>query len=69
MSCGLALFVGMIIGIVIGVILGIILMGFLILNDDYDELVDAYNDGFIDGKEAASKKNNTWDNEYNNIRY
>lgn len=65
MNCGLIFFGGMI----LGVILGIIVMGFLFGADNYDESVDAYNEGFLDGKKAATEMNNTTNNEHNNIRY
>lgn len=69
MNYGLVFFIGTI----IGAALGVIVMSFLFGAGDYDESVDAYNEGFMDGKRFASKNtdnvNNALDNEHNNIRY
>lgn len=60
-------------GLVVGAIAGFIAAAFLTASSNYDDLVDAYNDGFIDGKEVASKNtdnmNNALNNEYNDTRY
>jgi hypothetical protein len=64
MSYGLVFFVGL----TIGVTAGFIVTAFLTTSSNYDELVDAYNEGFIDGKKTADNMNNISDNEHNDIR-